>query len=98
MPKLFNILVDVVMQEWIWQLWEDEGFEEHHLMTFFTIFYVNNAYLASQDAGLLQHALDILVNLFQRVGLKTNTSKTQMMICTPGQIRTQLPMESYQRM
>jgi hypothetical protein len=35
----------------------------------FAIFYVDDAYLASRDAGFLQHALDILVNLFERVGL-----------------------------
>jgi hypothetical protein len=62
------------------------------------IFYVDDAYLASRDAGFLQHALDILVDLFERVGLQTNTSKTQTMICTPGRIQTQLPTESYQHM
>ena len=62
------------------------------------IFYIDDAYLASRDAGFLQHALDILVDLFKRVSLQMNTSKTQTMICTPGQIWTQLPMESYRRM
>jgi hypothetical protein len=46
----------------------------------------------------LQLALDILVSLFARVGLKTNIAKTQAMICTPGRIRTQLPEASYRRM
>jgi hypothetical protein len=66
--------------------------------TFLAIFYVNDAYLASPDAGFLQHALTLLVDLFQQVGLQTNTSKMQMMICTPGQIWTQLPTKSYHRM
>ena len=74
---------------------EDELFE--FMTTFFAIFYVNDAYLASRDAVFLQHALDILVDLFERVGLQTNTSKTQTMICTPGQIWMQLLTESYQR-
>jgi hypothetical protein len=39
--------------------------------------------------------LTLLVNLFQQVGLRTNSSKTQMMICTPGWIRTQLPTKLY---
>ena len=42
------------------------------MATFFAIFYVNDAYLASRDAGFLQHALDILIDLFERVGLQTN--------------------------
>jgi hypothetical protein len=81
---------------------EGGDFEEEELLesmaTFFVIFYVDNAYLTSRDVGFLQHALDILVDLFERVGLETNMSNTQTMICTPGRIRTQLPTESYRRM
>ncbi len=100
--KLFNILVNAVVREWVWQLEEDGDYEEGKLValtaTFFAIFYVNDAYLASWDADFLQHALTLLVDLFQRVGLQTNTSKTQMMICTPGQIWTQLLTKLYHRM
>jgi hypothetical protein len=100
--KLFNILVDAVIREWFWQLQESGGYEEDELFgmmaAFFAIFYVDNAYLASWDAGFFQHALDILVNLFKRVGPQTNTSKTLTMICTPGRIQTQLSTELYRRM
>jgi hypothetical protein len=100
--KLFNILVDAAVHKWVWQLEEDGDYEEGKLAaltaTFFAIFYVNDAYLASRDAGFLQHALTLLVNLFQRVGLRTNTSKTQTMICTPGRIWTQLLTKLYCRM
>ncbi len=65
---------------------------------FFAIFYIDDGYLASRDSEFLQRALDILIDLFARVGLKTNVKKTQTMICTPGRIRTQLPMASYARM
>jgi hypothetical protein len=68
------------------------------LATFFAIFYVDDAYLASRDPDFLQQALDVLVGLFARVGLETNMKKTQTIICTPGRIRTQLPKASYQRM
>jgi hypothetical protein len=84
------------------QLEQDGDYDEEQaaelMATFFAIFYVDDAYLASQDAGFLQHALTLLVDLFTRVGLQTNTSKTQTMICTPGRIKTQLPSESYRRM
>ncbi len=97
--KLFNILVDAVVQEWIQQLWQGGEFEEEELSeimaTFFAIFYINDAYLASRDAGFLQQVLDILINLFERVDLQTNTSKSQTMICMPGQIWMHLPTESY---
>jgi hypothetical protein len=100
--KLFNILVNAVAREWFRELWEDGDYGERELddlmSTFFSIFYVDDAYLALRDAEFLQRALDLLVSLFERVGLETNTSKTQTMICTSGRIRTQLPTDSYQRM
>jgi hypothetical protein len=100
--KLFNIMVDAVVWEWMCQLEQDGDYNKEQAVeltaTFFAIFYVDNAYLASRDAGFLQLALTLLVNLFVQVGLQTNMSKTQTMICTPGRIRTQLPSESYRRM
>ena len=66
------------------------------MLTFFAIFYVGDVYLASRDAEFLQRPLDLLVGLFERVGLETNTSKMQTMICILGRIRTKLPAESYQ--
>ncbi len=64
----------------------------------FAIFYVDDGYIARKDAEFLQEALDILVEMFKRVGLATNTKKMQVMVCTPGRIRVQLPMDSYQRL
>ncbi len=60
---------------------EDEEDKLFKIMaTFFAILYVNDAYLASLDARFLQHALDILVDLFESVCLQTNTSKMQTMM------------------
>ena len=48
--KLFNILVDAVVREWIWELREGGEFEDDEILTFmatfFAIFYVDDAYLA----------------------------------------------------
>jgi hypothetical protein len=50
------------------QLWQDgkydDGMVQEFMATFFAIFYVDDAYLASRDPGFLQHALTLLVNLF----------------------------------
>jgi hypothetical protein len=66
--KLFNVLGNAAVCKWIQQLQEDGDYEEEELTdltsTFFAIFYADNAYLASQDAGLLQHALMLLINFF----------------------------------
>jgi hypothetical protein len=100
--KLFNILVDAVAREWVRQLQEESELEEEVITklmaAFFANFYIDDAYLALRDPEFLQRVLDILVNLFARVGLKTNVMKTQTMICMPGRIRTQLPTASYTRM
>jgi hypothetical protein len=101
-PKLFNILVDAVAREWMQKLREgstlDADETDQLMASFFAIFYVDGAYLASRDPDFLQRVLDVLVELFARVGLKTNVQKTQTMICNLGRIRTQLPTASYNRM
>ena len=100
--KLFNILVDAVVREWLRLLKEEEDMEEEEMEgmmeTLFAIFYVDDAYIASRDPVFLQQAINGLVSAFERVGLKTNTKKTQSMTCTPGTIRLQLPTDSYLRM
>ncbi len=102
LARLFNIMVDAVIREWIQQLRIDRDYEERefaeYMLTFFAIFYVDDAYLASWDAEFLQYVLTHLVHLFERIGLQINMTKTQTMICTPGRIRTQLSMEFYHRM
>ena len=102
MVKLFNIMVDAVVREWLQILREEmdmEG-EELDLMTeaLFAIFYMDDTYIAARDPVFLQQAIDILVTTFERVGLDTNTKKTQAMTCTPKKIRLQLLFDSYQRM
>jgi hypothetical protein len=87
--KLFNVLVDVVVWEWMQQLEEDGDYEEEeevveYMATFFAIFYVDDAFLASQYAGFLQHALTLLVDLFERVGLQTNTTKCRRWYAPPA--------------
>ena len=99
--KLFNILVDAVAREWLARLSQEatqghkEGYLSELIRGFLSIFYVDDAYFALRDPVFLQTALDILVELFEHVGLETNCLKTQAMICTPGRIRNQLPSASY---
>jgi hypothetical protein len=100
--KLFNIMVDAVVWEWHRilraEIYAEEAELDGMMEALFAIFYVDNAYLASRDPVFLHQALDVLVDAFERVGLETNTKKTQAMTCTPGKIRLQLPADSYRRM
>jgi hypothetical protein len=84
-------MVDAVVRECMQLLREEtdiEGEELDEMMeTLFAIFYVDDSYIASRDPIFLQRT-------FERVGLETNTKKTQAMTCTPGNIRLQLLTKS----
>ena len=72
------------------------GLEVRRLLT---CFYVDDGILASPDPTFLQDAFNKLVDLFERVGLRTNTTKTEAMTFLPGKIRQSLSEEAYaQRM
>ena len=55
---------------------------------FLAAFYADDGLVQSRDPARLQASLDTLVSLFERVGLRTNVSKTKTMVCIPGRIRT----------
>jgi hypothetical protein len=97
--KLFNIIVDAMVQEWhrilrSEMLEDDEEEMDRMMAALFAIFYVDDAYVAARDPVFLQRALNALMDTFERVGLETNIGKSQAMICTPGKIRIQLSAES----
>ncbi len=72
--KLFNVLVDAVAREWLRELWEGSTLKpdeiDRLMATFFAIFYVDDAYLASRDPDFLQRALDVIVGLFPALVLR----------------------------
>ena len=55
-----------------------------------TCFYADDRLVAARGADTLQKAFDILTGLFDRVGLRTNTTKTKVMLCVVGRICTPL--------
>ena len=55
-------------------------------------FYADNGLVQSRDPAFLQYAFDILVGLFERVGLRTNTTKTEAMTCVQGESVRPSPM------
>ena len=72
--KLFNILVDAVVQEWmrlIREMLDNGGMGEEErealLETLFAIFYVDDGHIASQDHVFLQQVMDTLVATFKHV-------------------------------
>ncbi len=90
LAKLFSIMVDAVVREWLRILREELDMEGEELAStmeaLFAIFYVDDACIAARDPIFLQQAINILVTTFKHVGLDTNTKKMQAMTCTPGKI------------
>ena len=86
-PKIFNIMVDAVVREWISQLLYEDGEEAMELSDataaslevglIVALLYADDAYIASTSRDILQDSMDILTDLFDRVGLRTNTEKTK---------------------
>ena len=85
-PRIFNIMVDAIVQEWLCQIFGDEvaasgiGVE---IRSFLAAFFADDGLVQSRDPVFLQHSFDILIDLFERVGLRTNTTKTKVMVCVP---------------
>ena len=61
--------------------WTEEG---HQWLTVkAALFYANNGVVASTDPGWLQSEFDLMMGLFDRVGLRTNVRKTVWMVGRP---------------
>ena len=100
-PVIFNIVADAVIRYWLASVTEvpvesidGVGF---NVTARAALFYADDGYLASPDKKWLQDAVEVLVELFSRVGLRTNTEKTKAMICLPGAIRTYYSEAAYKR-
>ena len=89
-PRIFNIMVDAIVREWLRQVLGDEAAHSgigDEVRRFLAAFYADDGLIQSRDPVLLQSSFDILIGLFDRVGLKTNTTKTKAMVCVLGKIR-----------
>ena len=58
------------------------------IQQFMAAFCTDNWLIQSKDPVRLQASLDTLISLFERIGLRTNVSKTKTMVCIPRRIRT----------
>ncbi len=86
--KMFNIVVNAVVREWMRLMCAMIDNTDGNLAKciVFEVFYVDNSYIASHDAEFLKEALGILVKTFKCISLATNTKKTQARVCTLGKI------------
>ena len=64
-PRIFNIMVDAVVREWLRQVLEDgEEVSETDVKKLLILFYIDDGYMASPDREFLQKSMDTLVDIF----------------------------------
>lgn len=100
-PGIFNIVVDAIVRYWLSVTSEngDDAIEglDIRVQHRHVLFYADDGSLLARSATLLQQSFDFLIDLFDRVGLQTNTTKTKAMTCFPGHIRGPISDEAYRR-
>jgi hypothetical protein len=87
---MFNVCVNAVVREWLHQTLGEEAARDglgDRVAEIMVAFYVDDGLIASRDPVWLQESFDVLIGLFERIGLFTNAAKTKAMVCIPGQIR-----------
>ena len=92
-PIIFNVIVDAVIRMWELEFIE-ENIDNNKL---YLGFYADDGLLAGQDADEIKIGLEKLEDLFGRLGLKMNDSKTKYMV-TEGKIRGKMSKAAYSRM
>jgi hypothetical protein len=94
---MFDVCVDVVIREWLRRMMNKEAangiFTEasREIVAFF----VDDGLVGSRDPVWLQGTLNILVILFESIGLRTNPDKTKVITCVPENIRVAHTEEAY---
>ena len=100
-PTIFNIIADAVIRYWLLTVSPepDEAISGvgERITERAALFYADDGLLASPDKEWLQAAFTVLVDLFGRVGLRTNTDKTKVMTMLPASIRTYYSKHAYKR-
>ena len=83
---IFNIVVDAIVRE-----------HAYHFPSISVLFYADDGRILDVNGPLLQESLDFFADLFERVGMQMNSSKTKAMIGSNGSLRLQLSTPAYKR-
>jgi hypothetical protein len=84
------VCVDAVVREWLRQTLGDDTARQgigDKVAKWMVAFYIDDRLVSIRDPVWLLSSCNILVSLFERIGLFTNAAKTKVMACTTGRIR-----------
>ena len=93
-PIIFNIVVDAVVAHWK----RVKNPNPYKLQETFCIFYVDDGVIVHDDKFVHLQEVNLLVDLFEKVGLKTNIKKTKFMIINGGEPWKAICTEAYNKM
>ena len=72
-------MVDDVVREWLRATLDEEIAKSglrREIRSFLAAFYADDGLIQGRDPVQLQASFDVLIGLFERVGLRANTTKT----------------------
>jgi hypothetical protein len=73
------VCVDAVVREWLHQTLGEEATHDglgDQVAEILVAFYVDDGLIASRDPDWMQESFDVLIGLYERIGLFTNATKT----------------------
>jgi len=94
-PTLFNIIVDAIVRAWEQECIAQLGPEKARVLA--CSFYADDGRLAGEDPVSVQTAIDIITDLFLRVGLHMNAAKTKAMTSLGAKAPRRQSSKSYER-
>ncbi len=92
------MIVDAVVREWLRQLLRAEAARlgcGEDVQRFLLLFYANDGVVVARRGEMHGRVVTLLVSLFERAGLQTNTAKTKCVTFLPGKIRVRLSNRAY---
>ena len=80
-------MVDAIVREWLRHTIDDDAMSDRvdeEIRDVLAAFYADDRRIQRRDPVRLQAAMDILVGLFERVGLRTDVEKMKVIVFLPG--------------
>ena len=89
MPIIFNLIIDAVLRTWK----GSGGWQKS-----WACFYADDGLIKRTESERLQTDLNIMIELFKRVGLATNEIKTKFMVVRGAAVPQALSTNVYNQM
>jgi hypothetical protein len=93
----FNICADAVICTWEAKTIDHTVHGNRTIGEILSLLYADDDQFSAMDREWLQQALNILIDLFARAGLKVNIAKTKFMICLPNSHHSHMSEDAYKR-